>query len=87
MHTMVVRMSVDPARNKEVREHITEEVVHWARRQPGFVSGQWLCVPGDNLAMGVVVFDSAQAANTAANDPREYAKTHRDEGRPGTSKT
>ena len=81
MHTMVVRMSIDPGRGQEVREHFEKDVVPWAKRQPGFVSGQWLTLPEGDKAMGVVVFESADAANTAANDPRDYAQKQRDEAR------
>jgi Antibiotic biosynthesis monooxygenase. len=45
MHTMVVRMSIDPERADEAARHLREDVVAWARQQPGFVNGQWLRSP------------------------------------------
>lgn len=78
MYTMVVKMSADPARREEVKRHFAEDVVGWAKRQPGFVSGQWLCTPSGDEAMGVVVFESADAADTAAKDPRAYGLHGRD---------
>jgi hypothetical protein len=72
MHTMVVRMSVDPARPGEVARHLREDVTGWAKQQPGFVSGQWLGRDGGTEALGVVVFASAADAARAAQGPRRY---------------
>jgi len=72
MHTMVVRMSVDPARAGEVARHLREDVTGWAKKQPGFVAGQWLCRDGATEALGVVVFASEQDAARAAQGPRRY---------------
>ncbi len=79
MHTMVVRMSIDPARTEVVARHLREDIVNWARQQPGFVSGQWLLGPAHGSGMGVVVFDSEDAATAAARGPRGFP---RDEARP-----
>ena len=78
MHTMVVRMSIDPSRADVVTRHLREDIVSWVKRQPGFVSGQWLLGPGLNLGMGVVVFASEDTATAAARGPRGFP---RDEGR------
>ena len=78
MHTMVVQMSIDPSRTDVVTCHLREDIVSWARQQPGFVSGQWLLGPGQNHGMGVVVFASEDAAAAAAQGPRHFP---RDEGR------
>ena len=78
MHTMVVHMSIDPSRTEVVTRHLREDIVSWARQQPGFVSGQWLLGPGQNHGMGVVVFASEDAATTAAQGPRNLP---RDDGR------
>jgi hypothetical protein len=72
MHTLVVRMSVDPARTGEVTRHLREDVTGWAKRQPGFVSGQWLCADGGTEALGVVVFAFQADAARAARAPRRY---------------
>jgi hypothetical protein len=79
MHTMVVQMSVDPSRAEMVTRHLREDIVAWARQQPGFVSGQWLLGPGQTHGMGVVVFESEDAAVAAAQGPRGFPH---DEGRP-----
>jgi Antibiotic biosynthesis monooxygenase len=78
MHTLVVQISIDPARAEEVARHLREDVAGWAKRQPGFVTGQWLRSPDGRAGMGVVVFTTEDAASTAAQGPRSYA---RDDGR------
>jgi hypothetical protein len=78
MHTMVVQMSIDPSRTDVVTCHLREDIVGWARQQPGFVSGQWLLGPGQDHGLGVVVFASEDAAAAAAHGPRNFP---RDESR------
>ena len=74
MHAMVVHMSIDPARAEVVSRHLREDIVSWARQQPGFVSGQWLLDPGSKQGLGVVVFSSAEAAADAAGGPRGFPR-------------
>ncbi|MEU4116059.1 hypothetical protein AB0F71_16370 [Kitasatospora sp. NPDC028055] len=78
MYTMVVRMSVDPSRTEVVTRHLREDIVGWAMRRPGFVSGQWLLGPEGDQGLGVVVFASQDAADSAAQGPSGF---RRDEGR------
>jgi len=70
MNAVVVTMEIDPSRYDEVDRHLREDVVSWARRQPGFVSGQWLRLDGGDRAMGLVMFESAAQAAAAAEGPR-----------------
>lgn len=70
MNTLIVTMTLDPARTGEVDRHLSEDVVAWARAQPGFVTGSWLRSEDRRTAMGVVTFASAEAAATAAVGPR-----------------
>jgi hypothetical protein len=74
MHTMVVHMSIDPSRAEVVARHLSEDIVSWARQQPGFVSGQWLLNPGNKQGMGVVVFSSENAATAAARGPLSFPR-------------
>jgi hypothetical protein len=74
MHTMVVQMSIDPSRAEVVTRHLREDIVNWARQQPGFLSGQWLLGPQQDHGMGVVVFASADAASAAAKGPRSFPR-------------
>ncbi len=76
MHTLVVQMSTDPARAEEVARHLREDVAGWAKRQPGFITGQWLRSPDGRAGIGVVVFDSENAATKAAQGPRSYPRDH-----------
>ena len=66
MHTMVVLTSTDPSRSDEIARHLREDVIGWAKRQPGFVSGQWLRSADRRGGMGVVVFASEDTATAAA---------------------
>ncbi|MEO6501144.1 MAG: hypothetical protein ABIQ09_04455 [Jatrophihabitantaceae bacterium] len=70
MHTLVVKMTTDPARSEEVSRHLREDVTAWAKRQPGFVSGEWLLSDTQQTGLGLVSFDSAEAASSAAVGPR-----------------
>jgi hypothetical protein len=72
MHTLVVSMATDPARSADVAMHLQNDVTVWAKRQPGFVSGEWLLNEDRDTGMGLVVFESADAANRAAAGPRHY---------------
>ena len=74
MHTMLVRMSTDPGHREDVVAHLRDDIVPWARSRPGFVSGQWLLTADGTEGSGVVVFDSAEAAERAAEGPRTYAR-------------
>jgi len=74
MHTMVIQMSTDPARPEEVARHLREDVVRWAKQQPGFVSGQWLCSTDRRAGMGIVVFASEDTATSAAQGPGNYSR-------------
>jgi len=74
MHTMVIQMSTDPSRPEEVARHLREDVVRWAKQQPGFVSGQWLRSTDRRTGMGVVVFASEDTATSAAQGPRSYPR-------------
>ena len=67
--TMVVSMTLDPARGAEVERHFREDVLPWARNQKGFVRGQWLSSEGADRGMGVVEFASAAEASAAAQGP------------------
>jgi hypothetical protein len=70
VYTMVVGMVLDPARPEEVDRHLRDDVVPWARTRPGFVSGRWLRSTDNTRGAGVVVFDSAPAAEDAAASAR-----------------
>lgn len=72
MHTMIVRMTLDPDRLPEVDRHFAQDVVPWASRQDGFVGGRWLRSADGTQGLGIVVFDSARSVAAAAEGPRGY---------------
>lgn len=74
MHTMIVQMTVDPARADEVARHLREDIVGWAKGQPGFVSGQWLLSDERTSGLGVVVFATEAEATRAAGGPRGFPR-------------
>jgi heme-degrading monooxygenase HmoA len=73
MTTVTVMMSLDPERGDEVRRHFNEDIVPWARRQPGFLGGHWLRSTDGHHGLGVVRFASEKEAEAAAQGPRAYA--------------
>lgn len=70
MNLMLVSLKLDPSRIEEVDRHLREDVVSWATRQTGFVSGQWLRRVDGQQGLGLVVFDTEEQANAAADGPR-----------------
>jgi hypothetical protein len=63
-------MTLDPERLEQVRQHVENDVAPWATAQPGFVSGEWLFSRDARRCLGVVRFDSPEAAEKAAAGPR-----------------
>lgn len=69
MNATVVTMKIDASRSEDVDRHLREDVVPFAKRQPGFVSGQWLRLADGDRGIGVMVFESEEQANAAARGP------------------
>jgi heme-degrading monooxygenase HmoA len=67
MHAVVVRVNVPNV--EETRPQLVERVVPAVAAQPGFVAGYWL-EPKDDQGLSVAVFDSEDAARTAAENVR-----------------
>jgi len=70
VHTLVVRMSLDPLRRDDTIRHLRRDVAVWAIGRPGFLSGQWLCSPDSTHALGIVTFQTKTDADAAASGPR-----------------
>ena len=70
MNVMLVSLKLDPSRIEEVDRHLREDVMSWATRQTGFVCGQWLRRVDGQQCLGLVVFDTEDQANAAADGPR-----------------
>ena len=69
MHAMLVHMALDPARGADVQRHFDQDVVPWAKKQAGFVSGCWLRSGDGEQGLGMVLFESEAAAAAAAAGP------------------
>jgi hypothetical protein len=74
MHTIVVTMTADPERRAETVTHLQRDVEPWAKKQAGFVSGQWLATADGRHGLGVIVFATLEEAELAARGPRSYQR-------------
>jgi hypothetical protein len=72
MSTMVVRMDCRPEFKDEVLRHLRQDVVVWAHEQEGFVVGSWHITEDGRFGLGLVEFDTLEAAERAASAPRSY---------------
>jgi hypothetical protein len=64
MHAVVVRVTVnDP---EAATQALREDVVPTVSQAPGFVAGYWTRGEGSNQGLSMVVFESEDAANAAA---------------------
>jgi hypothetical protein len=70
MHAVVIEVSInDP---QQAQQELTERVVPTVSQAPGFVSGVWFQA-GEGRGQSVVVFESEDAANAAAEMARSNA--------------
>ena len=63
MHAVVVNVTINDFEGG--RKMLEEEVVPRVKQAPGFVAGYWTR-SGDNAGMSMLVFESEDAANGAA---------------------
>jgi hypothetical protein len=66
VHAVVVQVSIGAGRGEEATNMLREEVVPGAREQPGFVSGTWIRHSSGERGMGIVLFESQEAAEATA---------------------
>jgi hypothetical protein len=66
MHAVVVTVSIDPEHMKEAAEQLLSTVVPGVKQLPGLISGYWFA-PIDGHGLSVTLFESEQAAQTAAD--------------------
>ena len=64
MHAVVVNVSI--ADFDQARQMLTERIVPRVSQAPGFVAGYWTRSEDGRRGMSMVVFDSEDAANGAA---------------------
>ena len=63
MHAVVVNVTINDL--EPARQGLLEQVVPAVSQAPGFVAGSWTR-SGDNHGLGMVVFESEDAARAAA---------------------
>ena len=64
MHAVVVRVTINDVEGAQ--QGLEEQVVPRASGAPGFVAGYWTRGSDDNSGMSLIVFESEDAANGAA---------------------
>ena len=65
MHGMVVQVKIDPARFDEAEQGLNEMVVPTVKAHPGFVRGTWVHQRARSRGIGIVVYESEDAAKGA----------------------
>ena len=70
MHAVFVKVDVSEPGRERALEHLRQNVVPQVKQAPGFHSGTWLAPDADDKGMGVVVFESEDAAEGAAERMR-----------------
>jgi hypothetical protein len=71
MHGFITRVNIDPARADEARELLQGFTIPTAKSQSGFVRGVWLRSDDGSNGCGVVVFDTQEHAQAAADLARQ----------------
>ena len=64
MHAVVVRVTISD--REAATQGLREGVVPTVSQAPGFVAGYWTRKEGDDHGLSMVVFESEDAANAAA---------------------
>ena len=64
MHAVVVRVTIND--REAALKALQEEVVPGVSQAPGFVAGYWTDKEGTNGGLSMVIFESGDAANAAA---------------------
>lgn len=71
MHAVVVRVTISDF--ETARKHLREEIVPRVKQAPGFVAGYWTRSDDESNGLGMVLFESADAARAAAEQIRAGA--------------
>ena len=69
MHAVVTKVSVQD--DETSRKFLRENIVPSVAQAPGFVAGYWVRLEGGDEGNSVAVFESEDAARTAAERVRE----------------
>jgi hypothetical protein len=66
MYAMVVEVDIKPGRNDEAEEGLKSGVIPQAKASEGFVKGYWIESADGGSGMGMVIYDSEEAAKKAS---------------------
>ena len=66
MHAVVVKVSIQEGQGPEATEFLRGTIVPRVSQAPGFVAGYWVRLEGGDEGNSVIVFESEDAARTAA---------------------
>jgi heme-degrading monooxygenase HmoA len=70
VHAVVVRVTISD--REAAQQRLNQEVVPGVSQAPGFQAGYW--TQKDNTGLSMVIFDSEDAANQAAERAREMTQ-------------
>ena len=71
MHAVVVSVTVNDG--EAATQNLRSEVVPQIKQAPGFVAGYWVRISDGDKGRATVVFESEEAARTAADRVRDQA--------------
>ena len=67
MFGVVVTVNIAPGQFETARKALQEQVIPRVRQAPGLVKGYWTVRPGAGEGLSLVVFDTREHADGAAN--------------------
>ena len=71
MHAMLVTVDIDGTRVDESTKVLHEVTIPMVKSRPGFLRGSWLRSADGTSGRGVIMFDTADNANTAVSTLRD----------------
>lgn len=71
MHGFITTVDIDTARVEEANELLQAFTVPTAKSQPGFLRGVWLRSDDASSGRGIVLFDTQEHAQAAADFARQ----------------
>ena len=74
MHAVLVTATIEPGHGEEAQAQLENNIVPRVKESPGAISGYWVRSDDEQHGSSVVLYESEQAARTAAemvpNTPR-----------------
>jgi hypothetical protein len=71
MFGVLVKVSIEEGRSDEAVKVLNEMIVPRVKASDGFVSGQWIHSIDQTWGVGLVIFNSEEAAKAGAADARQ----------------